>query len=529
HTYQTGYANLGNGQPAKLFSSWDKQTVDTHFKWMKENNIDTAALQRFGGHVKRDPIDTKSMNGVADNVRAAAEAHDRKFYIMWDISGWTNFSTELIEDYDNNIKRLVSSKAYAHQNGKPVVCIWGLGVSGRPNDTVGATALIAHLKKEGLYIAGGVGRQWRTDTTAFKDVYTKLDMLQPWAVGRMRNIKEAEDYKKTLEADHSLLTQHKIDFQPVLFPGFTWANWQDKAVRNQIPREHGDFMWRQFVNVRELDIPSCYVAMFDEYDEGTAIAKAAENKSMAPTEWFSRHREIQGLNEVLDENSGDPEAKEETQEVQTLDTEVDDRDRDETKGPEEMSGPEEGGESGVGEEVDREDSVDCEPIASTSRSGAKSVSNDRPFVCFWPNCGKRFTRKDHINRHKLYVHLNEKRFQCDYKGCGQRFVMNTDLNLHKRVHSGEKPFVCDVMDCDKRFAQKSNLNKHINAVHLKLKLFVCDEDNCGKKFNENASLIRHKRIHTGEKPYVCDHKDCGKRFTDPSHYRRHERKHLTNK
>ena len=46
-------------------------------------------------------------------------------------------------------------------------------------------------------------------------------------------------------------------------------------------------MWRQFVNVRELDIPSCYVAMFDEYDEGTAIAKAAENKSMAPTDqWF---------------------------------------------------------------------------------------------------------------------------------------------------------------------------------------------------------------------------------------------------
>jgi hypothetical protein len=36
NTYQTGYAALGNGQPAKLFSSWDKQTVDTHFKWMKE-------------------------------------------------------------------------------------------------------------------------------------------------------------------------------------------------------------------------------------------------------------------------------------------------------------------------------------------------------------------------------------------------------------------------------------------------------------------------------------------------------------
>ncbi|CAG2170090.1 unnamed protein product [Oppiella nova] len=251
------------------------------------NNIDTAALQRFASSVKRDPIAQKSLNGVADNVRAAAEAHGPKFYVMWDISGWTNFATELIEDYDTNIKRLVSSKAYAHQNGKPVVCIWGLGVSGRPNNTAGAIALIAHLKKEGLYVVGGVAKQWRTDTTAWKDVYTKLDMLQPWTVGSFGNVKGAEDYKKTLEADLTLLKQHNIDYQPVLFAGFTWANWQPKAVRNQIPREHGDFMWRQFVNVRELDIPSCYVAMFDEYDEGTAIAKAAENKSMIPTDqWF---------------------------------------------------------------------------------------------------------------------------------------------------------------------------------------------------------------------------------------------------
>ena len=45
HLYDTGYAHLGNGQPAKLFSSWDDQTVDTHFKWMQQNNIDVAALQ----------------------------------------------------------------------------------------------------------------------------------------------------------------------------------------------------------------------------------------------------------------------------------------------------------------------------------------------------------------------------------------------------------------------------------------------------------------------------------------------------
>ena len=93
---------------------------------------------------------------------------------------------------------------------------------------------------------------------------------------------------------------------------------------------------------------------------------------------------------VVDENIGEPESlvvSEETQEVQTLDTEVDDRDRDETEKPEEMSEAEEG-------------------------------TDDQPFVCFWPKCGKRFTYKSYLNRHKNAVHLKLKRFICDVEGCG---------------------------------------------------------------------------------------------------------------
>lgn len=43
--YQTQLGNLGNGQPARLFSSWDNQTIDTQFRWVQENNIDVIALQ----------------------------------------------------------------------------------------------------------------------------------------------------------------------------------------------------------------------------------------------------------------------------------------------------------------------------------------------------------------------------------------------------------------------------------------------------------------------------------------------------
>src|SRR5882672_10033616 len=34
--FQTGFPNLSNGQPATLFSSYDQQVVDTHFRWMEE-------------------------------------------------------------------------------------------------------------------------------------------------------------------------------------------------------------------------------------------------------------------------------------------------------------------------------------------------------------------------------------------------------------------------------------------------------------------------------------------------------------
>lgn len=43
--YPTQLGNLGNGQPARLFSSWDNQTIDTQFRWVQENNIEVIALQ----------------------------------------------------------------------------------------------------------------------------------------------------------------------------------------------------------------------------------------------------------------------------------------------------------------------------------------------------------------------------------------------------------------------------------------------------------------------------------------------------
>ena len=222
--------------------------------------ISNLIYDRFAGGVKRDTVYRDQLNGIARKVKENAEKHNRKFYMMWDISGWTNFATELIEDLEANIKKtlnLFGSKAYAHQNGKPVVCVWGFGFGDRPTDAQGALTMIKHLKSQGIYVIGGVPKHWRTDTNipkAFMDVFLALDMLTPWTVGKMDGVNGAAGYQADLKADHDLLKQHNVDYQPVVFAGFAWSNWMKgyEQKRNQIPRLHGDFMWQQFVNLREL-------------------------------------------------------------------------------------------------------------------------------------------------------------------------------------------------------------------------------------------------------------------------------------
>jgi hypothetical protein len=54
-SYATAYPKLNNGGPASLFSSYDQQTVDTHFRWMQQYGIDTAALQRFNPNSSEGP------------------------------------------------------------------------------------------------------------------------------------------------------------------------------------------------------------------------------------------------------------------------------------------------------------------------------------------------------------------------------------------------------------------------------------------------------------------------------------------
>lgn len=286
NTYQTGYSALGNGKPAKLYSAYDSQVVNTHFSWMKQYGIDCAAIQRFGSELT-DPVFKAQRDGVLTKVKSAAENTELKFYVMYDISGWDNFQTAIKIDWTNTITgtlNVTASSAYAKQNGKPVVCIWGIGSNGRPGSVDAYKDVISWFKLKGCYVIIGTPNNWRTDTTNFP-AYITANMISPWTVGSYKYDIEIDNYSNTLYNDNVVCKQYEIDLQPVVFPGFAWSNWNG-GLKNDFPRRHGDFMWRQFAQIKTRNIPNVYVAMFDEFDEGTAIAKAAENASMIPTNQY---------------------------------------------------------------------------------------------------------------------------------------------------------------------------------------------------------------------------------------------------
>jgi len=290
--FQTGFADLGNGKPSEVFTS--ALVIDKHFEWMKETGIDGVALQRFIGDSPYPILQSESSHLI--KVKKAAEQNKRIFYICYDMSSGKdeNAWVQSIKfDWVFNIEQtneLCSSPAYATVNNKPVVQVWGPGFTSRVGNATGTIELIEFLKSRGCYVIGGVPTHWRKEERDSKpnfiNAYKKYDMVSPWTPGRYKGTNEVDNFKKNnLVPDKTFCDANDMDYMPVLFPGFAWSTWNN-GTPNHIPREQGNFLWRQAYNINNTGCTEMYFAMFDEYDEGTAIMKAATDWSMIPTDYY---------------------------------------------------------------------------------------------------------------------------------------------------------------------------------------------------------------------------------------------------
>jgi hypothetical protein len=281
-----------DGSNAKVYSAFTPKTVIRHFQWMREAGIDGVMLQRFIASVQDTGV-ADMRNGVARNVKAGAEAHGRVFLVEYDISGAS--AANVLDQLKNDWKflvdtlKLTDSPRYLRHKGKPVVAVWGFGFSDRPGTAEQAQAMIQWWKsnpdpKYQATVIGGVPTDWRSAGGAWAETYAMFDVISPWTVGRFGDEAGADGYRANyLAPDLAKAKSLGVEYLPVIFPGFSWSNWNGGSL-NQIPRRGGKFYWRQAYNAVAAGASMVKTAMFDEIDEGTAMYKLATDKSKVPSQ-----------------------------------------------------------------------------------------------------------------------------------------------------------------------------------------------------------------------------------------------------
>ena len=289
---------LPGGQAAQVYSAFNPATVDRHFRWLEEYELPGVFLQRFTARLDEASV-LRFRDGVARNVRTAAETHGRVFAMMYDISGHPRETLVRAVEHDwmylVDTLRITESPQYLQHHGRPMLAVWGLGFRDRAATAEQAAELIEFFKNnpEPRYrvtLLGGIPARWRTLTRdsnteqAWAQVYRSFDILSPWTVGRFRDDESIDRfYREEVQPDLIETNRLGLGYMPVAFPGFSWHNMNSTAASNAIPRRGGRFFWHQIEQALQAGTTMLYGAMFDEVDEGTAMFKLAPARDSVPT------------------------------------------------------------------------------------------------------------------------------------------------------------------------------------------------------------------------------------------------------
>lgn len=298
--FPTGFTNAA-GQVAEVFSSFKQATVLRHFEWMRDHGIDGAFVQRFIVDVQSS-AGRRHNDAVLEHCRKGARQFGRTFVVMYDLSGLgSNRIAQVREDWQRlrNELRVTEDAAYLKHRGKPLVAVWGIGFSDNRRYTLAeCRELVEFLKRDGCSVMVGVPTYWRElkndalNDPLLHEIVRLADVVSPWTVGRYKSPEEVRRHEeRLLQPDLAWCAKAKVDYLPVVFPGFSWHNMHGGEL-DFIPRRKGEFLWSQVVSAKRSGAASLYVAMFDEVDEGTAIFKCTND---VPMDGVSKFITYEGL------------------------------------------------------------------------------------------------------------------------------------------------------------------------------------------------------------------------------------------
>lgn len=300
-TYKTPFRHA-DSSVARLYSSYDESSVALHFKWMQQYGVDGVFVQRFVSNIK-SKVSLNHNNTVLSNALKAAQKYHRALAVMYDFSGMRPGDEErVMNDWKNLVDSLRlttrgNKQSYLYHNGKPLVALWGVGFNdNRAYGLKEVEKIIDFLKNDPTYggcsILLGVPTYWRDfgrDTqkdTALHTLLQKVDIVHPWFVGRY-NEDSYPAFSARIKDDIDWCKSHHLDYVPTIFPGFSWHNMYNKSPMNQIPRNRGQFYWKQIIGAIQSGAEMLYIAMFDEVDEGTAILKIDKNPPVGASNFVS--------------------------------------------------------------------------------------------------------------------------------------------------------------------------------------------------------------------------------------------------
>jgi hypothetical protein len=276
---------------AYLFSNQDSTTIDLHFKWMRDYGIDGVFVQRFVSQTVGGTGKIR-VNNVLKYALQAAKKYNRAIAIMYDggIDNETQYN-RIVNDWNEIVTTFdlfnpQQNPTFLRHNGKPVFSLWGYGVSSRGYSYEWFDRLCSTIKGEvekKVSIMIGTPYYWReqggdcvTDASYLPSLKKWVDIISPWAVGRYKSNNAKDKVEQQVQTDLAWCNQNNIDYVPVAFPGFSWNNLHGQASGNplnEIPREGGNFLWKQIAAAKNKGADKMYIAMFDEMDEGTCIFK----------------------------------------------------------------------------------------------------------------------------------------------------------------------------------------------------------------------------------------------------------------